>query len=63
VKSYTGTRYRNTLPDTCDIADRSERATMGAKDYRLDRKGDTVVRVDPPGRIGALYRREHFRAG
>jgi hypothetical protein len=45
------------------IADHGERATMGTKDYRLDLRGDTVVRVDPPGKIGALYQREHFRAG
>jgi len=45
------------------ISNRSEIATMGTKRYTLDLRGDTVVRIDPPGGTGALYQREYFTAG
>jgi len=36
--------------------------TIGAVEYTLILKGDTVVHIDPPGRNLPLYRREHYRS-
>ena len=30
--------------------------------YTLVRKGNDVVAIDPPGKYGPLYQREHYRA-
>jgi hypothetical protein len=43
------------------ITERSESALMSGKTYQLLLRGDTVVAVDPPGKLGALYQREHYR--
>jgi hypothetical protein len=34
---------------------------IGNRDYALVLKGDTVVHIDPPGRNGPLYQRDHYR--
>ena len=39
---------------TMAFADKPRRTATG---------GDTVVAIDPPGRNGPLYQREHFRKG
>ena len=50
-----------TLRITFPISERQEHAVMSLKHYELTIKGDTVVDVYPPGRIGALYQRAHYR--
>jgi hypothetical protein len=42
------------------IAIRTVTETLGAVRYSLEIKGNTVVSVDPPGKIGAIYERAHY---
>jgi len=35
---------------------------IGDVPYRLTLKGNTVVNIDPPGRIYPLYQRDHYKA-
>lgn len=53
-----GRRVTVTFP----IAERTVTETIGAVEYALVIKGDTVVHIDPPGRNLPLYRREHYRS-
>jgi hypothetical protein len=40
---------------------RSDTVTVEKENYRILRKGNEVVRIDPPGRWCPLYRRDHYR--
>ena len=44
------------------IAVREIKETIGGKPYTLKLKGTTVVSIDPPGKIGALYQHERYLA-
>ena len=52
-----GDRVRVTFP----IAERTVKETIGAVPYTLIIRGNTVVSVDPPGKLGALYQRAAYR--
>ena len=54
----TGSIVRLTFP----IAERSEVVWIEKRRYKIVRKGNEVVSIDPPGINGRLYQREHFRA-
>lgn len=43
------------------IAERTVKETIGAVPYTLIIRGNTVVSVDPPGKLGALYQRAACR--
>jgi hypothetical protein len=45
------------------ISERTVKETIGTVPYTLVLRGDTVVAIDPPGKNGPLYQREHFRKG
>jgi hypothetical protein len=45
------------------IAERTVKETIGTVPYTLVVRGDTVVAIDPPGKTGALYLRDHCRKG
>lgn len=44
------------------IVERTVKETIGAVDYTLVIKGDTVVHIDPPGNNLPLYLRDHYRS-
>jgi len=56
--AQAGQRVTVELP----IAERTVKETIGAVDYTLVIKGDTVVSIDPPGRNLPLYLRDHYRS-
>jgi len=43
------------------IGERTVKAKIGEVDYTLIVKGNTVVSVDPPGKLCPLYQRAHYR--
>jgi hypothetical protein len=43
------------------IFERTDKVRIQNKDYTLIRKGNDVVRIDPPGRYCPLYQREKYR--
>jgi len=45
------------------MVDRTDQVTIQGFDYRLTRRGNTVVQIDPPGHYWPLYQRSHYRAG
>ncbi len=53
-----GSIVRLTFP----IAERSEVVWIEKRRYKIVRKGNEVVSIDPPGIKHPLYQREHFRA-
>ena len=52
-----GDRVKISFP----IAERTLKETIGAVPYTLIIKGNTVVSIDPPGKLGALYQRAAYR--
>jgi hypothetical protein len=44
------------------IATRTSTETIGAGRYTLEIRGNTVVSVDPPGKLGAIYQRAAYKA-
>ena len=46
---------------TFPIAERTDTVWIEKEQYRLVRKGNDVVAIDPPGRVCPLYQREHYR--
>jgi len=46
---------------TFPIFERTDKVRIQNKDYTLIRKGNDVVRIDPPGRYCPLYQREKYR--
>ena len=46
---------------TFPISERQEEAVMSCKHYELIIRGDTVVDIFPPGQLGPLYQRAHYR--
>jgi len=46
---------------TFPISERTEDIMVEHKPYRVIIKGNTVVRIDPPGKVGPLYQRENYR--
>ena len=46
---------------TFPIGERTDAVRIEGRDYTLVRKGNEVVKVDPPGRNYPLYRRDHYR--
>jgi len=44
------------------VTERSLFKVIGDVPYRLTLKGNTVVDIDPPGRIYPLYQRDHYKA-
>jgi hypothetical protein len=51
----------STVTATFPISERTVKARIGAVDYTLVIKGNTVVFIDPPGKICPLYQRDHYR--
>ncbi len=45
------------------IGERTVKETVGAVPCTLVVRGDTVVAIDPPGKTGPLYLRDHYRKG
>ena len=43
------------------LPERSDTVTIEKENFRILRKGNDVVRIDPPGRWCPLYRRDHYR--
>ncbi len=43
------------------ISERIEQETIGEEEFTLIVRGNTVVSIDPPGRICPLYNRDHLR--
>lgn len=50
-----------TIELTFPITTRTVRETLGAVRYTLEIKGNTVVSMDPPGKLGALYERAQYK--
>ena len=46
---------------TFPMADRTDTVSIEKEEYRLTRKGNEVVAIDPPGRYCPLYLRDHYR--
>jgi hypothetical protein len=55
----TGDLIRLSFP----IFERTVQEHMGGADYTLSLKGNTVLAIDPPGRICPLYQRAQYRQG
>jgi hypothetical protein len=47
---------------TFPIHERKDVLRIHGREYRLTRKGNEVVHIDPPGKNCPLYQREHYRA-
>lgn len=47
---------------TFPIWTRTDMAHIHGRDYRLTRKGNEIVHIDPPGDNCPLYQRDHYRA-
>ncbi len=47
---------------TFPISERTEVVWVEKRRYKIVRKGNEVVSIDPPGIDGRLYQREHYRA-
>ena len=47
---------------TFPISERTDSVWVQKEKYTLVRKGNDVVAIDPPGKYGPLYQREHYRA-
>jgi hypothetical protein len=45
------------------LAERTVEERIGTVPYTLVVRGDTVVAIDPPGKNGPLYQRDHYRKG
>ncbi len=45
----------------CPIGERTVKEKMGQATYTLLVRGNTVVSIDPPGRICPLFQREYLR--
>jgi hypothetical protein len=45
----------------CPISERTAQEKMGRVTYRLLVRGNTVVAIDPPGRLCPLFQREYLR--
>ena len=43
------------------ISETTVKERMGGKDYTLLLRGDTVVQIDPPGRIAPIFNRDYLR--
>jgi len=52
----------DSLDLTFPISTRTVKERLGTTDYMLEIKGNTVVSIDPPGKIGPLYQRGHYRS-
>jgi hypothetical protein len=52
----------NTVKLTFPIAERSEDVWIEKRLYKIVRKGNDVVSIDPPGIQHPLYQRERYRA-
>jgi hypothetical protein len=48
---------------TFPIAERTVHEIIAGTYYSIILKGNTVVGIDPPGRRGPLYQRDHYRGG
>jgi hypothetical protein len=48
---------------TFPISERTDVAYVEKETYKLVRKGNEVVNIDPPGKYLPLYQRAHYRAG
>ena len=46
---------------TFPIFERTDLVHIQGRDYRLVRKGNDVVHIDPPGQYCPLYQRDHYR--
>lgn len=46
---------------TFPISERTQDIVVDKKPYRVIIKGNTVVSIDPPGKVGPLYQRAHYR--
>lgn len=46
---------------TFPMVDRTDTVSIENETYRLTRKGNEVVAIDPPGRYCPLYQRDHYR--
>jgi hypothetical protein len=44
------------------IPRRQSKVTIGAVDYTLDIKGNTIINIDPPGQNGPFYQRSYYLA-
>jgi hypothetical protein len=51
----------DTIAVTFPIGERTVREKLGNVNYTLVMKGNTVVSIDPPGKIGPLYARAKYR--
>ncbi len=56
-------RAGETIQVTFPIADQTVEGVMGTRSYTLTIRGDTVVEIDPPGKLAPLYQRERYRSG
>jgi len=45
------------------ITERTEKVHIQGEDYTLVLRGNSVVSIDPPGKIHPLYQRGHYRSG
>lgn len=50
-----------TLSVTFPLTERTVRENIACKPYTLVIRGNTVVHIDPPGKVGPLYQRDHYR--
>ncbi len=44
------------------IGERSVPVNMGDREYTVVVKGNTVVHIDPPGRVSPIFQRDHYRS-
>jgi hypothetical protein len=56
------TKSGETIDLTFPITTRTVKETLGTVRYTLEIKGNTVVSIDPPGKVGPLYERKQYRS-
>ena len=60
---FSGLRAGDEVSIAFPVAEREDRVRVLGDEYAVQWRGDTVVSIDPPGKNGPLYRREHMRKG
>jgi len=59
---FPGLKARQVAAVEFPLRHRFSKEVLNSVQYTVEWKGNTVLSIDPPGRIAPLFQREHFRA-
>ena len=61
IDQVGGVKAADIVALTFPIKERTIKETIGGVEYTMVIKGNTVVFIDPPGKIYPTYQRAHYR--